>query len=149
MLRCCSSTARPAISPPSTASIQPQRRTTLPHSPYCSARAIWRRTPTLARVPATPHFARMRCTSRVRSGPAASDRGATLSGAGARVGVLQPVILPAVRGLPEPWVRTPVDLFIMKALREKKLSPPPALDRARLIRRVTYDLTGLPPTPAE
>jgi cytochrome c553 len=47
------------------------------------------------------------------------------------------------------WVRTPVDAFILKGLRAKGLEPAPAADRISLIRRVTFDLTGLPPTPEE
>ncbi|WP_435020780.1 PSD1 and planctomycete cytochrome C domain-containing protein [Tundrisphaera sp. TA3] len=47
------------------------------------------------------------------------------------------------------WCRTPVDAFIKQGLEAKGLDPSPPLDRARLIRRVTYDLTGLPPTPEE
>src|SRR5262249_20879220 len=39
--------------------------------------------------------------------------------------------------------------FLLAALRAKQLSPSAPLDRAQLLRRVTYDLTGLPPTPAE
>src|SRR5437762_2203422 len=47
------------------------------------------------------------------------------------------------------WVKTPVDAFILARLRRAGLKPAPAADRATLIRRVTFDLTGLPPTPAE
>ncbi len=43
----------------------------------------------------------------------------------------------------------PIDAFILHALRRKKLEPSKPLDRAQLLRRVTYDLTGLPPTPEE
>ncbi|MGF1578321.1 MAG: PSD1 and planctomycete cytochrome C domain-containing protein [Gemmataceae bacterium] len=47
------------------------------------------------------------------------------------------------------WVRTPVDAFVLRKLQEQGLSPAPKADRLSLIRRATYDLTGLPPTPAE
>src|SRR4051812_9470179 len=42
-----------------------------------------------------------------------------------------------------------IDAFILQGLQQKQLEPAKPLDRAQLIRRVTYDLTGLPPTPAE
>jgi hypothetical protein len=48
-----------------------------------------------------------------------------------------------------PWVKTPVDAWILDALREKNLTPAPRLGREQLLRRVTLDLTGLPPTPAD
>src|SRR5437870_79155 len=44
------------------------------------------------------------------------------------------------------WVRTPVDAFILAGLRKAGLKPAPAADRETLIRRVTYDLLGLPPS---
>jgi cytochrome c553 len=47
------------------------------------------------------------------------------------------------------WIRTPVDAFILDGLRKAGLKPAPETDRATLIRRVTYDLHGLPPTPDE
>ncbi len=43
----------------------------------------------------------------------------------------------------------PVDAFINAKLAEKKLAPSPEADRRTLIRRLTFDLHGLPPTPAE
>ena len=49
----------------------------------------------------------------------------------------------------DPWVRTPIDAFILSALAKKELKPAPEADRATLIRRITYDLIGLPPTPEE
>src|SRR5262249_15688952 len=47
------------------------------------------------------------------------------------------------------WVRTPVDAFVLARLDAAGLRPSAAADRAALLRRVTYDLTGLPPTPEE
>jgi hypothetical protein len=47
------------------------------------------------------------------------------------------------------WVKTPIDAFILEGLKKAGLRPAPAADRATLIRRVTYDLLGLPPAPAE
>ncbi len=47
------------------------------------------------------------------------------------------------------WVRTPIDAFILKALKDHQLSPSGEADRRTLIRRITFDLIGLPPTPDE
>lgn len=47
------------------------------------------------------------------------------------------------------WVSGPIDVFIAGRLQNAGLSPSPQADRALLIRRVTLDLTGLPPTPEE
>src|SRR5688572_3735244 len=44
------------------------------------------------------------------------------------------------------WVRTPVDAFVLARLDAEKLAPSPEADRAPLLRRLTLDLTGLPPT---
>lgn len=47
------------------------------------------------------------------------------------------------------WVRTPVDAFVLDKLVEEGLRPAPEADRATLLRRAYFDLTGLPPSPAE
>jgi hypothetical protein len=47
------------------------------------------------------------------------------------------------------FVRTPVDRFILARLREENLAHAPEADRATLVRRLYFDLLGLPPTPAE
>ncbi len=47
------------------------------------------------------------------------------------------------------WVRNPIDDFVLARLEQEGLSPSPEPDRTTLIRRVTLDLTGLPPTMAE
>ncbi|HWB07352.1 MAG TPA: DUF1549 and DUF1553 domain-containing protein [Verrucomicrobiales bacterium] len=49
----------------------------------------------------------------------------------------------------EAWVRTPVDRFILSKLEAKGLAPAPEASREQFIRRVTYGLTGLPPSPEE
>jgi len=47
------------------------------------------------------------------------------------------------------WTRTPLDRFVLKRLEEQNIAPSPEADRYTLIRRVYYDLLGLPPTVAE
>jgi hypothetical protein len=47
------------------------------------------------------------------------------------------------------WPQNAIDTFILARLQRDGLSPSPEADRATLIRRVTFDLTGLPPTPEE
>ena len=49
----------------------------------------------------------------------------------------------------ERWSRHPVDRFIKAALDEQSVQPLPPAGRATLLRRVCFDLTGLPPTPEE
>jgi hypothetical protein len=57
---------------------------------------------------------------------------------------------PAVPQVKNPQqVHTPIDAFLLKRLEEKQLAMSPLADPAVLIRRVTFDLTGLPPTPRE
>jgi mono/diheme cytochrome c family protein len=71
---------------------------------------------------------------------------------GADLWSLKPVKEPAVPALDAEglrWARTPVDAFILAKLRENKLSPSPEADRASLIRRLSFDLVGLPPSPEE
>jgi len=62
----------------------------------------------------------------------------------------QPVRRPAVPDVKATgWVRTPVDAFILAKLEAKQIQPSPAADRVTLLRRVSFDLIGLPPTPAD
>ena len=57
---------------------------------------------------------------------------------------------PALPPVSDPeWVRNPIDAFVLSRLDAEGLGPSAEADRATLLRRVTLDLTGLPPTPAE
>ncbi len=55
--------------------------------------------------------------------------------------------LPAVRE--RGWPRNPIDRFVLARLEKEKLAPSPRADRVTLIRRLSLDLLGLPPTPRE
>jgi hypothetical protein len=55
--------------------------------------------------------------------------------------------VPAVRD--RSWARTPVDAFVVARLEAEGLRPRPEADRRTLIRRLTFDLHGLPPAPGE
>ena len=55
--------------------------------------------------------------------------------------------LPAVHN--QKWIRNPIDNFVLARLEKEGLTPSPEADRATLIRRLSFDLTGLPPTTAE
>ena len=47
------------------------------------------------------------------------------------------------------WTKNPIDAFILERLAKDSLRPAPRADKITLLRRVSLDLTGLPPTPAE
>ncbi len=51
--------------------------------------------------------------------------------------------------LHDPWIDTPIDAFVLAKLKEQRLIPSAAASKLALIRRVTFDLIGLPPTPEE
>src|SRR5437762_2759127 len=44
------------------------------------------------------------------------------------------------------WCRTPIDRFVLQRLEEKGFAPSPPAERLQLLRRVCFDLVGLPPT---
>ena len=63
---------------------------------------------------------------------------------------LQPVVRPPLPSVEyEEWSHQPVDRFLLAKLEEKGLDPAPGADRSALLRRLSYVLTGLPPTPEE
>ncbi|MCI0337098.1 MAG: DUF1549 and DUF1553 domain-containing protein [Acidobacteria bacterium] len=55
--------------------------------------------------------------------------------------------VPAVKN--RGWVKTPIDAFILEKLENKGIKPAPPADKITLLRRATFDLTGLPPAPEE
>jgi hypothetical protein len=60
---------------------------------------------------------------------------------------------PVAQSIPETsntsWAQNDIDRFVLAKLKESGLQPSPRADKRTLIRRATYDLTGLPPSPAE
>jgi hypothetical protein len=60
-----------------------------------------------------------------------------------------PPVRPEVPHVESKWAETDIDRFILAKLTEKGLKVGGDADKRTLLRRVTYDLTGLPPTPAE
>ena len=62
----------------------------------------------------------------------------------------QPVQKPAIPTVKDDrWPKTPIDRFILARLEDQRLKPVKAADKRTLIRRATFDLIGLPPTPPE
>ncbi len=62
----------------------------------------------------------------------------------------QPIARPKAPQHPnDSWSRNDIDRFLLAKLQSTQLTPAPEADRATLIRRVTFDLIGLPPTPEE
>src|SRR5215831_1668475 len=62
----------------------------------------------------------------------------------------RPIKMPATPSVKNVhWPKTDIDRFVLAKLESQGLEPSPAADRRTLIRRATFDLTGLPPTPEE
>ena len=92
------------------------------------------------------------CVARFRSAPAALPLhvGYQITPQQRVFWSFQPVrkLTPPPARLPE-WGRNAIDAFILAKLDEKRLRPSPRAAKLTLIRRATYDLTGLPPSPSE
>ena len=58
----------------------------------------------------------------------------------------KPVVKPAVPNLHSDWIQNPIDAFILTTLESEGLEPSPPATKEKLLRRLTQDLTGLPPT---
>ncbi len=91
-------------------------------------------------------------TGRLPAGDLAAVRawiqaGAPWSGAG--WWAARPVRPRPVPRLSRAWIRTPIDAFVLDRLLKEGLTPAPPATRETLIRRATFDLTGLPPTPEQ
>ena len=63
---------------------------------------------------------------------------------------LRPIVRPEPPEVADPSLaRNPIDAFVLDRLKREGLTPAPEADRPTLVRRLTFDLTGLPPTPEE
>ncbi len=82
--------------------------------------------------------------------PLAHADGKSYSGVGKNHWAYQPVQHPAVPPVKNTtWIQSPIDHFILARLEATNLTPNPLADKRTLLRRVTFDLTGLPPTEPE
>jgi len=62
----------------------------------------------------------------------------------------RPIVKPSVPSVKHrEWLANEIDAFVVAGYEKKNLTPAPLADRGALLRRVTYDLIGLPPTPQE
>ena len=59
------------------------------------------------------------------------------------------LIKPNIPNIQDPWINNDIDKFVLSKQKENKLSPSPSADKKTIIRRLYYDLTGLPPTEEE
>ncbi len=87
-----------------------------------------------------------------RTGSAVAKKGRVIDiNEGRKFWSFSPLTTPAVPKVSHPTakIQNPIDAFIQAKLAEKGLSPAPPADKATLIRRATFDLIGLPPTPEE
>ncbi|MCU0867798.1 MAG: DUF1549 and DUF1553 domain-containing protein [Planctomycetes bacterium] len=82
----------------------------------------------------------------VLAAAAASAQG---GGASAQHWAYRPIVRPQPPAAGAGWARAPLDRFVAAAMAPHGLSPSPAADASTWLRRVTLDLCGLPPTPAE
>jgi hypothetical protein len=81
---------------------------------------------------------------------AAKGSSPTYGGVGRQHWSFQPVSKPTVPAVKNTaWVSNPVDNFILEKLETAGITPNPAADKRTLLRRVSFDLTGLPPPEAE
>ena len=61
----------------------------------------------------------------------------------------EPVVRPTVPNSSSAWPKNPIDAFVLETLNKHQLKPSPEAPRATLLRRLSLDLTGLPPSPEE
>ncbi|HET6879151.1 MAG TPA: PSD1 and planctomycete cytochrome C domain-containing protein [Pirellulales bacterium] len=82
--------------------------------------------------------------------PPADDAPAVAKTPASKHWAFQPLAHAAVPAVSQPaWVRNPIDAFILARLDREKLAPSPEADKATLVRRLSLDLVGLLPSPAE
>ena len=74
------------------------------------------------------------------------EEGAEYEGHWAFIPPVRPALPPVHR---DQWVRNPIDAFVLARLEKEGLTPSPEADRVTLLRRLSLDLIGLPPTIAE
>ena len=88
------------------------------------------------------------CLASICSGAESAPAAKTFSAKDREYWAFQPVRRPETPKVRKTsWVRNPIDAFILQKLEDKGIQPGPEADKITLIRRVTFDLTGLPPTP--
>ena len=140
---------RPAARPQGRRLQEAQDTAISPSSPATSRRAPCgsasapARTKSRCRRPTSANRCRRKKSTRSSTG---SSEGAQWEDHWAYVAPKRPP-LPEVKN--KAWPRNDMDYFILSRLEKEGLQPSPEADKATLLRRVSFDLTGLPPTPAE